>query len=74
MRIARDRAWDQVLASRGKAPEFWGPYIEEWQSPPQVGTNPQTSWEKWVTSSIGRMIIKRGKFYIHRSCAGQYLR
>jgi len=59
MRIARDRAWDQVLASRGKAPEFWGPYIEEWQRPPQVGTNPQTSWEKWVTSSIGRMIIRR---------------
>jgi len=59
IRIARERAWDQVLASRGKGPEFWGPYAEEWQKPPHVGTNPQTTWERWATSSIGRMIIKR---------------
>src|SRR5258708_32407425 len=73
MRSARDRAWDQVLASRGKGSEFWGPYVEEWQGPPQVGTNPQTSWEKWATSSIGRMIIRRGTFYNHMSCAGSDL-
>lgn len=26
--IARQRAWDQVVASRGKTVDFWGPYAE----------------------------------------------
>lgn len=26
--IARQRAWDQVVASRGKSVDFWGPYAE----------------------------------------------
>jgi hypothetical protein len=28
LRIARDRAWDQTLTSRGKGPDFWGSYVE----------------------------------------------
>jgi len=59
LRIARDRAWEQTLASRGKEPEFWGPYVEEWQNPPQVGVSAQAKWEKWVTSGIGRLLIRK---------------
>ncbi|KAJ7647705.1 hypothetical protein FB45DRAFT_206659 [Roridomyces roridus] len=36
IRIARERAWDQTVASRGKGPDFWGPYVEEWTHPPRV--------------------------------------
>ncbi|KAI5998289.1 hypothetical protein EDD15DRAFT_2245036 [Pisolithus albus] len=36
IRIARRRAWDQTVASRGKGPDFWQPYVEEWQVPPVV--------------------------------------
>ena len=71
--IAHDCAWDQVLASQGKGSESWGPYVEEWQGPPQIGTNPQMSWEKWATSSIGQMIIRRGMFYSHVSSASSDL-
>ncbi|KAF9237042.1 hypothetical protein BU15DRAFT_49293 [Melanogaster broomeanus] len=36
IRIARQRAWDQTVASRGKGPDFWQPYVEEWDLPPVV--------------------------------------
>lgn len=36
IRIARQRAWDQTVASRGKGPDFWQPYVEEWEVPPIV--------------------------------------
>ncbi|KIM64141.1 hypothetical protein SCLCIDRAFT_1213552 [Scleroderma citrinum Foug A] len=39
IRIARQRAWDQTVASRGKGPEFWQPYVEEWDVPPVVEAN-----------------------------------
>ncbi|KAH0825940.1 hypothetical protein J3R83DRAFT_7532 [Lanmaoa asiatica] len=36
IRIARQRAWDQTVASRGKGSDFWQPYVEEWDVPPIV--------------------------------------
>ncbi|KIJ07004.1 hypothetical protein PAXINDRAFT_121307 [Paxillus involutus ATCC 200175] len=36
IRIARQRAWDQTVASRGKGADFWQPYVEEWEVPPAV--------------------------------------
>ncbi|KAL4068819.1 hypothetical protein V8B97DRAFT_1872479 [Scleroderma yunnanense] len=36
IRIARQRAWDQTVASRGKGSDFWQPYVEEWDVPPVV--------------------------------------
>jgi len=35
LHIARDRTRDQTVASRGKGPDFWQPYVEEWEHPPQ---------------------------------------
>ena len=34
LRIARQRAWDLTIASRGKGPDFWSPYVEECDVPP----------------------------------------
>ncbi|KAG8923327.1 hypothetical protein FRC01_012888 [Tulasnella sp. 417] len=55
--IAKTRAWDQVVASRGKGPDFWGPYVEEWERPPKVQIG-GFEWEKWVGGWIGRYIIR----------------
>ncbi|KAJ3513073.1 hypothetical protein NLJ89_g3151 [Agrocybe chaxingu] len=60
IRIARDRAWDQTLASRGKGPEFWGPYVEEWRVPPtlEVDGKKQGFLEKWAGGWFGLFVIK----------------
>ena len=39
IRIARDRAWAQTVAYRGKGPDFWQPCVEEWQNPPSLASN-----------------------------------
>jgi hypothetical protein len=39
LRIARERAWQQTVASRGKGPTFWQPYVEEWDVPPKVNVD-----------------------------------
>jgi hypothetical protein len=61
IRIARERAWAQTLASRGKGPEFWGPYVEEWDVPPPVDLGDN----KWpglalATGRFGLFVIKKG--------------
>ncbi|KAF8581712.1 hypothetical protein K439DRAFT_1662174 [Ramaria rubella] len=58
LRLARERAWDQTVKSRGKGPEFWCPYVEEWQVPPEVEEGGRR-WHKWVNSSLVRFVIKR---------------
>ncbi|KZS93285.1 hypothetical protein SISNIDRAFT_454431 [Sistotremastrum niveocremeum HHB9708] len=58
IRIARDRAWDETVKSRGKGPEFWQPYVEEWQNPPAVEIGGRT-WEKWVGNWLQRYIVQR---------------
>lgn len=35
LRIARERAYAQTIESRGKGSDFWQPYVEEWDNPPQ---------------------------------------
>ena len=56
IRIARDRAWDQTVISRGKGPEFWQPYVEEWSHPPTVTTS---KWDSWLSGWFGRVIVRR---------------
>ncbi|KAG8689906.1 hypothetical protein FRC11_014954 [Ceratobasidium sp. 423] len=58
LRIARDRAWDQTMASRGKEEEFWGGYVEEWEKPPRVNTDPP-KWEKYVGNTMLRIAITK---------------
>ncbi|KAJ7496857.1 hypothetical protein FB451DRAFT_1456743 [Mycena latifolia] len=56
IRIARERAWDQTVASRGKGPDFWF----EWAIPPRVVVDTWTNrlQEQWL-GGIGMFIIKR---------------
>lgn len=61
IRIARERAWAQTLASRGKGPDFWGPYVEEWDVPPPVdlGDMKRRGWAR-ATGQLGLFVIKKG--------------
>ncbi|TDL16191.1 hypothetical protein BD410DRAFT_832204 [Rickenella mellea] len=56
IRIARTRAWDQTVQSRGKGPEFWVPYVEEWANPPPIT---KRTWQKWVGGFFGRFFVRR---------------
>lgn len=60
LRIARDRAWDHTVRSRGKGPEFWGPYVEEFAVPPVIQKG--TKWEKFASSTVGRIVITKSEF------------
>ena len=57
IRIARERAWEQTIQSRGKAADWWGPYVEEWDHPPVV--KPVT-WRRKVFMSgpVGGIVAK----------------
>ncbi|KAH9984088.1 hypothetical protein BJV74DRAFT_776338 [Russula compacta] len=57
LRVARKHAWDQTIASRGKGPAFWQPYIEEWDLPPKIDVNQWVGLEK-VKSKALRFAIK----------------
>ncbi|KAF7981340.1 hypothetical protein HWV62_33783 [Athelia sp. TMB] len=59
IRIARTRAWDQTVLSRGKGPDFWGPYVEEWDTPPVVDESRRGVVLKAFETSIGRFLIKK---------------
>ncbi|GAA5888528.1 hypothetical protein JCM5296_001058 [Sporobolomyces johnsonii] len=34
LRKSREEVYEQTVRSRGKAPDFWQPYVEEWAVPP----------------------------------------
>ncbi|KAJ7030021.1 hypothetical protein C8F04DRAFT_1211833 [Mycena alexandri] len=60
IRIARERAWEQTVASRGKGPDFWLPYVEEWKVPPRVVVDTWTGrFEKQWLGGVTLLIIKR---------------
>ena len=65
--IARDRAWDQTVASRGKGPDFWQPYVEEWENPPclDVDSKPHRFAKKWLGGWFGMFVIKNGILSLH---------
>jgi hypothetical protein len=59
IRVARQRVWDQTVASRGKGPDFWQPYVEEWDSPPVVNERPgrlDRMFKMW----FWKLIIQKG--------------
>ena len=63
--IARDRAWDQTVTSRGKGPEFWKPYVEEWENPPIVefDSSKQGGPSKWLRGRFGILVVKNGEMH-----------
>jgi hypothetical protein len=63
LRIARKHAWDQTIASRGKGPAFWQPYVEEWDLPPKVDINQWVGLEK-VKTKLLRFAIKHSGWHL----------
>ncbi|RDB14562.1 hypothetical protein Hypma_016293 [Hypsizygus marmoreus] len=61
IRIARERAWAQTMTSRGKGPDFWQPYVEEWETPPVVAgdTKLEKFVKKWLGEKVGLFAVKR---------------
>lgn len=58
LRIARERVWAQTVESRGKGPEFWKPYVEEWKNPPYVPEDQGTF--KFFQTKVGRFMMQMG--------------
>ena len=48
------------MASRGKGPDFWQPYVEEWQNPPSLDPNAKS--KQFVKKWFGLFIVKRSMF------------
>ena len=63
LRIARERAWDQTIESRGKGPTFWQPYVEEWDVPPVVDVGQWAGLEV-AKSHVLRLILRKSEFEI----------
>ncbi|KAF9225138.1 hypothetical protein BS17DRAFT_700116 [Gyrodon lividus] len=61
IRIARQRAWDQTVASRGKGPDFWKPYVEEWDVPPVVNEGLCARLSKvmeiWIVGTVIKKVL-----------------
>ncbi|KAF9778885.1 hypothetical protein BJ322DRAFT_459428 [Thelephora terrestris] len=58
--IAKQRVWDQTIASRGKGASFWKPYVEEWDHPPAI-TKP--GMQLWLSGTAARFIVRKVLLY-----------
>jgi hypothetical protein len=57
---ARDLVWAETVASRGKGPEFWQPYVEEWDRPPVVNEKLLGILETTLNTWLWQAIVQRG--------------
>ncbi|SRR6266550_2278264 len=55
LRISRERAWTQTVISRGKGPEFWQSYVEEWETPPKIE---KSNMPKFLSSPLGLSVVR----------------
>ena len=59
IRVARQRAWDQTVASRGKGADFWQPYVEEWDVPPIVDETLSGRMSNKMTIWTAGVVVKK---------------
>ncbi|TFK91857.1 hypothetical protein K466DRAFT_659724 [Polyporus arcularius HHB13444] len=64
IRIARERAYEQTIQSRGKGPDWWRPYVEEWDNPPKV-VKVSWGWRVFMSGPVGRIVAKVIAFPLH---------
>ncbi|KIY49168.1 hypothetical protein FISHEDRAFT_41591 [Fistulina hepatica ATCC 64428] len=57
--IARERAWNYTVISRGKGPGFWHAYVEESEGPASVEPKRGNILHKMMGTSFGRFFVKR---------------
>ncbi|KAF8953465.1 hypothetical protein BDZ97DRAFT_1908775 [Flammula alnicola] len=69
IRIARDCAWDQTVASRGKGPYFWQPYIEEWKNPPKMEIECRAEVHRQVVGGWFKLFVIAIRFLLGCSSA-----
>lgn len=58
--IARQRAWDQTVTSRGKGPDFWQQYVEERDVPPVVDESLNARVSDTMSIWALGIVVKRG--------------
>ncbi|KAK2462459.1 hypothetical protein APHAL10511_005429 [Amanita phalloides] len=58
LRISRERAWTQTVASRGKGTDFWQPYVEEWENPPKVKSKKEMRLQRFLSSGLGLSAVR----------------
>ncbi|KAJ3853346.1 hypothetical protein EV368DRAFT_39093 [Lentinula lateritia] len=66
IRIARDRAWNQTVASRGKGEDFWQPYTEEWDQPPKAVHSAmwyEQAFSSWFLFMFKKALLLPFNFY-----------
>ncbi|KAJ3917123.1 hypothetical protein F5877DRAFT_45255 [Lentinula edodes] len=66
IRIARDRAWNQTVASRGKGEDFWQPYTEEWDQPPKAVHSAmwyEQAFSNWFLFMFKKALLLPFNFY-----------
>lgn len=56
LRVARERAYNQTIESRNKGPDFWRPYVEEWDNPPKVSKG--VGFSHVLSGTIGRIAVR----------------
>ena len=54
-----------MAASRGKGPDFWQPYIEEWQNPPSLDSNSTSNQfvKNWFGGWLDLFVVKNSRFF-----------
>jgi len=67
IRIARQRAWDQTVASRGKGPDFWQPYVEEWDVPPIVDEGFSSRVSSTMSIWAVGVVVRKGAYMRERA-------
>lgn len=46
----------QTVASRGKGPDFWQSYVEEWENPPKIEKTKPV--QRFLSSPLGLSAVK----------------
>ncbi|EPS99426.1 hypothetical protein FOMPIDRAFT_1050701 [Fomitopsis schrenkii] len=56
LRVARERAYNQTIESRNKGPDFWRPYVEEWDNPPKLSKS--VGFSHLLGGTVGRIAVR----------------
>ncbi|KAH9926445.1 uncharacterized protein B0H18DRAFT_1006135 [Fomitopsis serialis] len=62
LRVARERAYNQTIESRNKGPDFWHPYVEEWDNPPTVSKSVGYFQAKGMTTEQVSIFMEERKW------------
>ena len=70
IRVARERAYAQTIESRGKGPDWWRPYVEEWERPPRVKPV-RWGWSAFMGGPVGSIVARGASCLSARARGGE---